>query len=152
MKLFVLNGPNLDFLGIREPEIYGTETYADLEKYLKHCADELGITLSVFQSNHEGALIDEIHRAYFEHADGLIINAGGYTHTSIALMDAIKAVNIPTVEVHLSDPDCREDFRHLSYIAKVAVHRAVGHGFAGYREAMEYLLTHQKETSAAPRA
>ena len=139
MKIFVVNGPNLDFLGIREPEIYGHDTYADLERYLHRCAEELGITLSVFQSNHEGALIDEIHRAYYEHADGLIVNAGGYTHTSIAIMDAIKAVGIPTVEVHLSDPDAREEFRHVSYVAKAAVGRCVGQGFAGYHEAMKLL-------------
>ena len=145
MKIFVVNGPNLDFLGIREPEIYGRETYADLEDYLRRSAGELGIELSVFQSNHEGAMIDEIHRAYFEQADGLIVNAGGYTHTSVALMDAIKAVDLPTVEVHLSDPESRESFRHLSYVAMAAVHRCVGHGFAGYREAMEYLLSHPKE-------
>lgn len=141
MKIFVVNGPNLDFLGIREPEIYGRETYADLVAYLEECAATLSVTLSVFQSNHEGALIDEIHRAYYEKADGIILNAGGYTHTSVALMDAIKAVAIPTVEVHLSDPDRREEFRHLSYIAKVAAARCVGHGFAGYREAMELLVS-----------
>lgn len=140
MKIFVINGPNLDFLGIREPEIYGSETYDDLVAYLSAAAVELGITLSVFQSNHEGAMIDEIHRAYYEKADGLILNAGGYTHTSIALMDAVRAVSIPTVEVHLSNPDTREEFRYNSYIARVAVGRCVGHGFLGYREAMELLL------------
>lgn len=139
MKLFVVNGPNLDFLGIREPEIYGHETYADLERYLHGCAAELGVELSIFQSNHEGALIDEIHRAYYEHADGLIINAGGYTHTSVALLDAVKAVGIPMVEVHLSDPGKREEFRHISFLEKAAVGRFVGLGFVGYYEAMKLL-------------
>ena len=94
MKLFIINGPNLDMLGIREPRIYGKESYADLENYLRQSAKELGLEIEIFQSNHEGALIDEVHRAYFEKADGIIINAGGYTHTSVALLDALKAGNI----------------------------------------------------------
>ena len=138
MKIFVINGPNLDFLGIREPEIYGTETYDDLVHYIEAEAEKLGIEVSVFQSNHEGAMIDEIHRAYYEKADGLIINAGGYTHTSVALMDAVKAVGLPTVEVHLSNPMEREEFRHLSYIAMAAEKRFLGQGFAGYRAALLY--------------
>lgn len=104
MKLFIINGPNLDMLGIREPRIYGKESYADLENYLRQSAKELGLEIEIFQSNHEGALIDEVHRAYFEKADGIIINAGGYTHTSVALMDALLAVSLPVIEVHLSDP------------------------------------------------
>ncbi len=146
MKIFVINGPNLDFLGIREPEIYGHETYAQLVEYIENAARELGVTVSVFQSNHEGALIDEIHRAYFEKADGLIVNAGGYTHTSIALMDALKAVGLPTVEVHLSDPEQREAFRHISYVAAASEARFFGQGFAGYRAALAYLVRRAEET------
>lgn len=139
MKLFIINGPNLDMLGIREPEIYGKESYADLEHYLHRAAGELGLQIEVFQSNHEGALIDEVHRAYFEGADGIIINAGGYTHTSIALMDALLSVSLPVIEVHLSDPSRREEFRHRSYVAMAAKASVVGLGFAGYRRAMELL-------------
>lgn len=145
MKIFVINGPNLDFLGIREPEIYGHETYAQLVEYIENAARALGVTVSVFQSNHEGALIDEIHRAYFEKADGLIVNAGGYTHTSIALMDALKAVGLPTVEVHLSDPEQREAFRHISYVAPASEARFLGQGFAGYRAALAYLARRSEE-------
>ena len=107
MKLFIINGPNLDMLGIREPRIYGKESYTDLENYLRQSAKELGLEIEIFQSNHEGALIDEVHRAYFEKADGIIINAGGYTHTSVALMDALLAVSLPVIEVHLFDPSRR---------------------------------------------
>ena len=139
MKLFIINGPNLDMLGIREPEIYGKESYADLEHYLHRAAGELGLQIEVFQSNHEGALIDEVHRAYFEGADGIIITAGGYTHTSIALMDALLSVSLPVIEVHLSDPSRREEFRHRSYVAMAAKASVVGLGFAGYRRAMELL-------------
>ena len=120
MKLFIINGPNLDMLGIREPRIYGKESYTDLENYLRQSAKELGLEIEIFQSNHEGALIDEVHRAYFEKADGIIINAGGYTHTSVALMDALLAVSLPVIEVHLSDPSRREEFRHRSYVAMAA--------------------------------
>ena len=150
MKLFILNGPNLDMLGIREPRIYGKESYADLENYLHRQAQELGITIEVFQSNHEGALIDEVHRAYIEKADGIIINAGGYTHTSIALMDALLAVSLPVIEVHLTDPSRREEFRHRSYVAMAAMGSVVGLGFPGYRRAMELLLTMKKQPTAEP--
>ena len=150
MKRFILNGPNLDMLGIREPRIYGKESYADLENYLHRQAQELGITIEVFQSNHEGALIDEVHRAYFEKADGIIINAGGYTHTSIALMDALLAVSLPVIEVHLTDPSRREEFRHRSYVAMAAMGSVVGLGFTGYRRAMELLLAMKKQPTAEP--
>ena len=140
MKLFIINGPNLDMLGIREPRIYGKESYADLENYLRQSAKELGLEIEIFQSNHEGALIDEVHRAYFEKADGIIINAGGYTHTSVALMDALLAVSLPVIEVHLSDPSRREEFRHRSYVAMAAKGSVVGLGFTGYRRAMELLM------------
>ena len=114
MKLFIINGPNLDMLGIREPRIYGKESYADLENYLRQSAKELGLEIEIFQSNHEGALIDEVHRAYFEKANGIIINAGGYTHTSVALMDALLAVSLPVIEVHLSDPSRRDPWSPFS--------------------------------------
>ena len=140
MKLFIINGPNLDMLGIREPRIYGKESYADLENYLRQSAKELGLEIEIFQSNHEGALIDEVHRAYFEKADGIIINAGGYTHTSVALLDALKAVAIPTVEVHISDVAAREDFRQVSYVRPACVATVAGKGFAGYLEAVDILL------------
>ena len=116
MYIVVLNGPNLNMLGIRQPEIYGHETYEDLKAMIQQEADSLGVRVSFFQSNHEGALVDAIQQAYFDKADGIIINPGAYTHTSIALLDAVKAVRIPTVEVHISDPDTREEFRHTSYI------------------------------------
>ena len=140
MKLFIINGPNLDMLGIREPRIYGKESYADLENYLRQSAKELGLEIEIFQSNHEGALIDEVHRAYFEKANGIIINAGGYTHTSVALLDALKAVAIPTVEVHISDVSRREDFRRRSYVRPACVATVMGRGFAGYLDAMDILL------------
>ena len=140
MKLFIINGPNLDMLGIREPRIYGKESYADLENYLRQSAKELGLEIEIFQSNHEGALIDEVHRAYFEKADGIIINAGGYTHTSVALLDALKAVAIPTVEVHISDVAAREDFRQISYVRPACIATVAGRGFAGYLDAVDILL------------
>ena len=111
-----------------------------LENYLRQSAKELGLEIEIFQSNHEGALIDEVHRAYFEKADGIIINAGGYTHTSVALMDALLAVSLPVIEVHLSDPSRREEFRHRSYVAMAAKGSVVGLGFTGYRRAMELLM------------
>ena len=116
MKIIIINGPNLNMLGIREPDIYGTESYSDLmAKIRKYCEDR-NIEPEFFQSNHEGALIDRIHQAYFQKADGIVINPGAYTHTSIALLDAVKSVGIPTVEVHISDVTKREDFRQISYI------------------------------------
>ena len=140
MKIFVINGPNLNMLGIREKGIYGAETYEDLIKYIEASCQEYGVEAEFFQSNHEGALIDEVHRAYFEKADGIIINAGGYTHTSVALMDALLAVSLPVIEVHLSDPSRREEFRHRSYVAMAAKGSVVGLGFTGYRRAMELLM------------
>ena len=139
MKLLIVNGPNLNLLGVREPGIYGKESYAALEELIRREAERLGVDVTLFQSNHEGALIDEVHRAYFEGADGIIINAGGYTHTSIALMDALLSVSLPVIEVHLSDPSRREEFRHRSYVAMAAKASVVGLGFAGYRRAMELL-------------
>ena len=139
MYIAVMNGPNMNMLGIRQPEIYGHETYEDLKAMISREAEALGVRVSFFQSNHEGALVDAIQQAYFDKADGIIINPAAYTHTSVALLDAVKAVGIPTVEVHVSDPDAREDFRHVSYIRAACVATIRGHGLPGYLEALRLL-------------
>lgn len=141
MKILVLNGPNLNLLGTREPSIYGSESYADLCALIARTADEAGVTVEIYQSNHEGALVDKIQEAYGK-TDGIVINPAAYTHTSVALLDAVKAVGIPTVEVHISDPDTREEFRHLSYIRAACIATVKGKGLAGYAEAMRILLDH----------
>ena len=143
MKILVLNGPNMNMLGIRQPEIYGKTTYADLVAILQAEADKLGVEISFFQSNHEGALVDAIHQAYFDKVDGIIINPAAYTHTSVAILDAVKAVAIPTVEVHVSDPDGREEFRHTSYIRAACIATIKGHGLPGYVEALRLLCEKQ---------
>lgn len=138
MKILVINGPNINMLGIREPEHYGKETYSDLvAKIEKHCASK-NIEVKVYQSNHEGDLVDEIQSAYGT-VDGIVINPGAYTHTSIAILDAVKSVNIPTVEVHISKVEEREDFRQISYIRLACVKTITGHGTDGYLEAIDYL-------------
>lgn len=139
MKILVLNGPNMNLLGIRQPEIYGKATYEDLKTMIQAEADKLDVEVSFFQSNHEGALVDAIQQAYFEKVDGIIINPAAYTHTSVALLDAVKAVGIPTVEVHVSDPDSRENFRHISYIRSACIKTIRGHGLPGYLEALHTL-------------
>lgn len=139
MRLLFLNGPNLNMLGVREPDIYGKQTYADLEKYIRDFCGELGVECEIFQSNHEGALVDAIQGAY-QKFDGIVINPAAYTHTSVALLDAVKAVGVPTVEVHISDVSKREDFRQVSYIRLACCKTIAGHGFEGYRMAAEYLL------------
>ena len=138
MKILVINGPNLNMLGIREREIYGNETYSALVDLIKDVANKKGIKVKCFQSNHEGEIVDEIQLAYNVY-DGIIINAGAYTHTSIAILDALKSVQIPTVEVHISDINEREEFRKFSYIGLYAEKQIIGHGFKGYIEALEYL-------------
>ena len=138
MKILVINGPNLNMLGIREPEIYGKGTYGQLTEMIKNEADALGITVRFFQSNHEGEIVDEIQKAYGVF-DGIIINPAAYTHTSIAIPDAVKAVGIPTAEVHISDPDTREEFRRISYIRPVCACTVKGKGFNGYIEALRFL-------------
>ena len=138
MNILVINGPNLNMLGIREPDIYGRATYADLCDLIRAEAETLGVCVEFFQSNHEGALVDAIQGAYGK-ADGIIINPAAYTHTSVALLDAVKAVGIPTVEVHISDPDTREDFRKVSYIRAACAKNIRGHGFEGYLEALRFL-------------
>ena len=139
MKLLVLNGPNLNMLGIREPDIYGKETYDDLCRMVKKHAEKRGIDVALYQSNHEGDLIDRIQMAYGE-IDGIVFNPGGYTHTSVALCDAVKAVGIPTVEVHISDVASREDFRQVSYVRAACIATVTGHGLKGYLEAMDLLI------------
>ena len=140
MKLYILNGPNLNMLGIREPEIYGGRTYTDLTKMLREYCDGLGIECVIYQSNHEGDLVDKIQEAYFEGADGIVINPGAYTHTSIALLDALKATRTPAVEVHISDVSAREDFRQISYIRAACIKTIAGHGLSGYTEAIDCLF------------
>lgn len=139
MKLYVINGPNLNMLGIREPNLYGKTGYPALCEMLTAHAARRGVELVLYQSNHEGDLVDKIQEAYFAGADGIVINPGAYTHTSIALLDALKAVSIPTVEVHISDVSRREDFRQVSYIRAACVASIIGHGIDGYREAMDML-------------
>ena len=140
MKLLIINGPNLNMLGIREPDHYGKETYNDLcDKISSYCkANE--IEAEIYQSNHEGALVDKIQEAYFNGTDGIVINPGAYTHTSIALLDAVKSVSIPTVEVHISKVEEREDFRQVSYIRAACVKNITGKGTDGYLEAIDFLL------------
>ena len=139
MKILVLNGPNINMLGIREPGIYGTQTFADLLDLLNKTAEETSIVIEQYQSNHEGDLVDKIQAAYGNY-NGIIINPAAYTHTSVAILDALKSVSIPAVEVHISDVDAREPFRAISYAGLACVKTIKGHGFAGYREAMEYLV------------
>ena len=139
MKLLFLNGPNLNMLGIREPDIYGTQTYAGLEQFIRGFCRELGITCELFQSNHEGELVDAIQAAYGR-VDGIVINPAAYTHTSVAILDALKAVSLPAVEVHLSDVSAREPFLQVSYAGMACCKTYAGHGFAGYRMAAEHLL------------
>lgn len=138
MKILVINGPNINMLGIREPKIYGSNTYPELLTLLNKTAAELGVEIKHFQSNWEGAIIDEIQKAYGEF-DAIIINPAAYTHTSVGILDALKAVGIPAVEVHISDVNSREDFRQISYAGMYCEKTIKGHGIAGYREAMEYL-------------
>ena len=139
MKIYVINGPNLNMLGIREPDIYGKSGYSDLINTIENHCKKLGIEIVCYQSNHEGALVDKIQEAYFEKADGIVINPGAYTHTSIALLDAVKSVSIPTVEVHISAVDKRESFRQTSYIGLACVKTISGMGLQGYIEAINYL-------------
>ena len=136
-KILVINGPNLNMLGVREPDIYGKQNFAALEEYIRASAKELGLSVSLFQSNHEGEIVDIIQSAYGLY-DGIVINPAAYTHTSVAILDALKAVGIPTVEVHLSDINSREEFRKHSFVSMIAVKTICGLGFEGYRKALEY--------------
>ena len=144
MNILVINGPNLNMLGIREPALYGSGTYDALcEKISAYCQSK-NIAVQFYQSNHEGDLVDRIQKAYFEGVDGIVINPGAYTHTSIALLDAVKSVSIPTVEVHISKVEEREDFRQVSYIRAACVATITGKGFDGYLEAMDFLTEKQQ--------
>lgn len=139
MKLLVLNGPNINMLGIREPDIYGKDTYEDLKNLVAEKCKALGAEVSFLQSNHEGVLVSAIQQAYFDGVDGIIINPAAYTHTSVALLDAVKAVGIPTVEVHISKVEDREDFRQVSYIRAACVKTITGQGLQGYCMAADFL-------------
>lgn len=138
MKILVINGPNINFLGIREPDIYGKKTFRDLLQLLDKTAQELGLEIEQYQSNHEGDLVDKIQWAYGK-VDGIVINPAAYTHTSVAILDALKAVGLPAVEVHISDVDSREAFRQVSYAGLACCKTIKGHGLEGYREAIVYL-------------
>ncbi len=138
--IYVINGPNINMLGIREPDKYGSESYASLVERLNKYSEKRGFKIVTYASNHEGDLVDKIQEAYFEKADGIVINPAAYTHTSVALLDALKAVNIPTVEVHISDVSKREDFRQTSYVRLASVKTIMGHGLNGYFEAIDFLL------------
>ena len=139
MKILVINGPNLNMLGIREPDIYGSENYEGLCKLILSHAQEIGVEAEIYQSNHEGSLVDKIQQALGK-ADGIVINPAAYTHTSVALLDALKAVAIPAVEVHISDVSQREDFRQISFVRAYCEKTIAGHGFKGYLESMDYLV------------
>ncbi len=140
MKILVINGPNINMLGIREKNIYGSKSYDDLVNFIKSAAKEKGVETEFFQSNHEGDIVDRIQKAYFENFDGIIINPAAYTHTSIAILDALKAVSIKTVEVHLSDISLRESFREKSLISQACEKTIMGKGFEGYKEALNYFI------------
>ena len=143
MKILVINGPNLNMLGIREPDIYGKQDFAALEAFIRQVADECGAQVELFQSNHEGAIVDKIQWAYGK-MDGIVINPAAYTHTSVAILDALKAVGLPEVEVHLSDVNAREEFRHISYAGMACEKSFIGMGFEGYRAAIQYLTGKQR--------
>ena len=142
MKILVLNGPNINMLGIREPGVYGSQSYGELLRLLSVWANELGVEMEHYQSNHEGCLVDKIQAAY-GNFDGIVINPAAYTHTSIAILDALKAVAIPAVEVHISDVKAREDFRQISYAGKACIKTIMGQGLDGYRQAMAFLAQRQ---------
>ena len=142
MKFLILNGPNINFLGIREPGIYGTSTYNDLIRTITDHAVTRGGDVTFYQSNCEGALVDAIQKAYYDKVDGIVFNPAAYTHTSVAILDAVKAVSIPTVEVHLSDVNSRDEFRKVSYIRQASIAMFAGHGFASYTMAIDCLIDH----------
>lgn len=139
MKFLILNGPNLNMLGIREPGIYGNGTYEELKMRITDHSITVGVEVEIFQSNHEGVLVDKLQESYFNKIDGIVINPAAYTHTSVALLDALKSIAIPTVEVHISKVEEREDFRQVSYVRQAAIKTITGKGFDGYLEAIDYL-------------
>ena len=142
MKFLILNGPNINILGIREPEIYGRQSYDDLRRLVSEHAKELGVGVEFYQSNHEGDLVDAIQKAYFDGIDGIVFNPAAYTHTSVALLDAVKSVSIPTVEVHISKVEQREDFRQVSFIRQACIATITGQGTDGYLQAIDKLEAH----------
>ncbi|MCL2856366.1 MAG: type II 3-dehydroquinate dehydratase [Oscillospiraceae bacterium] len=144
MKILVVNGPNLNLLGIREPDIYGRQDYSTLEQLIRDTARSEDVQVEIMQSNHEGVIIDAIQEARLTF-DGIVINAGAFTHTSLAIHDALKAIGLPVVEVHISDISLREDFRHFSYPGLVAIKDFVGLGLDGYRQAIIYLKSHLEQ-------
>ena len=150
MKLYIINGPNLNMLGVREPDHYGTVTYTALINQIEAYCKEKGIEAVCRQSNHEGELVDWIQEAYFQGADGIVINPGAYTHTSIALLDAVKSTRLPTVEIHISKVEERESFRQVSYIRAACVKTITGHGTNGYLEAVDFLLKLKGEPACEP--
>ena len=145
MKFLVINGPNLNLLGLREPAIYGSRSFAALQDFIRASAAEAGVEVALFQSNHEGAIVDAIQSA-LGRMDGIVINPAAYTHTSVAILDALKAVALPAVEVHLTDIQERESFRHVSYAGMACEKTFAGLGFEGYRRAVEYLVNRGKTT------
>ena len=144
MKFLVINGPNINMLGIREPDIYGKQNYEALLEYITCVGKDANVELELFQSNHEGAIVDRIQSAYGK-TDGIVINPAAYTHTSVALLDAVKAVSLPTVEVHISDPDTRDEFRKISYIRQACIATVKGKGFEGYLEGLNILVHHLRQ-------
>jgi len=144
MKILVINGPNINMLGLREPAVYGSGTYAQLQQFILDVCREAGVEAELYQSNHEGALVDKIQSAYGVF-DGIVINPAAYTHTSIAILDALKAVALPAVEVHISDVRAREDFRQISYAGKACIKTYMGLGFEGYRQAILHLKEHLRQ-------
>ena len=147
MKFVIINGPNLNMLGVREPDKYGSQTYDELVAAIRAHCEQRGVEAEFFQSNHEGALVDRIQQAYYDKSDAIVINPGAYTHTSIALLDAVKSVSIPTAEVHISDVRSREDFRQTSYIRQACCFTVMGKGIGGYLEAVDYLIGAIKDES-----
>ena len=143
MKILVINGPNLNFLGIREPDIYGKNTYADLCEIIKNAAKERNVDIDVFQSNHEGEIVDKIQSAFYHKVDGIVINPAAFTHTSVAILDALKSVNIPTVEVHITDVNNREEYRKISFVKEFAFATITGKGFDGYIDALDLIIKKQ---------
>ena len=146
MKILVINGPNLNLLGVREPEIYGRQDYAALQRFIEAAAAELGAEVEIYQSNHEGCLVDRIQEA-LGRFDGIVLNPAAYTHTSVAILDALKAVALPAVEVHLSDVSAREPFRQISYAGMACLKTYAGLGFEGYRQALRFLAAYLKGES-----
>lgn len=144
MNIIIINGPNLNLLGIREPSIYQSNSYNELVDFLNDLGNQHNLNLEIFQSNHEGAIIDKLHEGYYQHVDGIIINAGAYTHYSYAIRDAISSINIPTVEVHLSDILKRENWRQISVISDVCVATFMGEHFKSYQKAIEYLINERE--------